>query len=64
MLKIERHISKSGYDRICCHANPVALPLGETVLMLTQKLLISAIDCFSEVSYFLSQITMLFAIIL
>ena len=54
MLKIDRHIAKSGYDRIRCHANPAALPLGDGVLMLTQKLLISAIDCFSEVSYFTS----------
>ena len=54
MLKIDRYIAKSGYDRIRCHANPVALPLGDGALMLTQKLLISAIDCFSEVSYFTS----------
>ena len=54
-MKIERHIASSGYDRIRCWVNPVALPLGEEVLVLSQKLLIRAFDCFSDVSLFRSR---------
>ncbi len=55
MLTIERHIAEQGYDRVHCRANPVALPLGNQVLMLTQNLLIRAFDCFSGVSLLRSE---------
>ncbi len=55
MLTIERHIAEQGYDRIHCRANPVALPLGNKVLMLTQDLLIRATDCFSNLSLLQSE---------
>ena len=50
MLNIKRYIASSGYDRIKCWGNPVALPLGDMVFVLTQKLLIKATDCFSDLS--------------
>lgn len=54
MLKVTRHIASQGYDRIRCWANPVALPYGNEVLVLAQKLTLKAIDCFSDVSLFRS----------
>ena len=50
MLNINRYIASSGYDRIKCWGNPVALPVGGTVFVLAQKLLIKATDCFSDLS--------------
>ena len=50
MLNINRYIASSGYDRIKCWGNPVALPIGDTVIVLAQKLLIKATDCFSDLS--------------
>ena len=50
MLTINRYIASSGYDRIKCWGNPVALPVGSMVIVLVQKLLIKATDCFSDLS--------------
>ena len=54
MATIERFIASKGYDRVSCWVNPVALPVGKEVLLLSQKLLIEATDCFSELSLFRS----------
>lgn len=54
MLKVTRHIASQGYDRVRCWANPVALPYDKEVFVLSQKLNINAIDCFSDVSLFRS----------
>ena len=50
MLKIKRHIASCGYDRTHCWVNPVALPGDENIIIITQKLFINAIDCFSDIS--------------
>ena len=54
MLTIERSVASKGYDRKTCWVNPVALPAGNEVLLLSQKLLIEAVDCFSDLSLFRS----------